>query len=63
MPVEIRELHIKGSVSTGNRQIEKKFEQANSQLHDTRFIRQLKKDIINECLEKMTSKLNRINAR
>ncbi len=58
MAVEIRELKIKGTVTGGN-QIEKKFDQVNSPLLNSRFISQLKREIIEECTEKIFDKLER----
>ena len=62
MPVEIREINIKGAVNSGN-QIEKKFQQSNSPLLQTQFIEQLKKDIIKECTDKILDKLERQKSR
>ena len=62
MPVEIRELNIKGFVNAGN-QIEKRFQQSNSPLLQSQFIDQLKKEIIRECTEKILDKLERQKSR
>ncbi len=62
MPVEIRELNIKGSVKFGG-QVEKKFNQNNSPLLQSRFVDRLKKDIIKECREIILDELERKNLR
>ncbi len=62
MPVEIRELHIKGTVS-GSGEIEKKFKQFNSPLLQSELMAQLKKEIIDECTSKILDKLERKNQR
>lgn len=62
MPVEIRELNIRGSVKFGN-QIDKRFEQVNSPLFQTQFVEQLKRDIISECTDLILDKLERQKSR
>lgn len=62
MPVEIRELVIKGSV-LGLNQVDKKFNNYNSPLLETAFVDRLKKDIIRECTDHVLQKLERKNLR
>jgi len=62
MPVEIRELNIKGSVNSSSFST-RKFDQLNSPLLNTQFVSQLKKDIIQECEERIMEKLERNKTR
>ncbi|GLR16708.1 DUF5908 family protein [Portibacter lacus] len=59
MPVEIRELNIKGFVNTSSFGNDKKYKQVNSPLLNSQFVRQLKKEIIKECEQKIFDKLER----
>jgi hypothetical protein len=63
MPVEIRELFIKGTVSGGTNPIQEKFSQRNSPLLSSEFISQLKREIKQECLDEILDKLERKNLR
>lgn len=63
MPIEIRELHIKGSVFGNNVITEKKLQSNNSPLLNTQFVDRLKKDIIKECTEHILDKIERQNLR
>ncbi len=63
MPVEIRELNIKGSVSSSSFGTERKFQQLNSPLLNTQFVSQLKKDIIEECEQRILEIIERKNRR
>lgn len=62
MPVEIRELNIKGSVNSSSFN-SRKLNQVNSPLLDTTFINQLRKEIIQECEERIMEKLERTKTR
>lgn len=63
MPVEIRELHIKGSVTGGSNPVKENFSKLNSPLLNTQFVRQLTRDIKEECIEEILEILERKNFR
>lgn len=63
MPVEIREIYIKGTVSGGSNPIQDKFSQRNSPLLNSQFISQLKREIKQECFDEILDKLERKNLR
>ena len=66
MPVEIRELKIKGIVSNSihsRSAVFKEFENRNSNIINSSLLRNLKQDIISECKEIITDEFEKQNLR
>ena len=59
MTVEIRELKIKGIVSQSINKIEKEFENRNSNIQNTFVIKNLKKQILDECKDLIQNELEK----
>jgi hypothetical protein len=66
MPVEIRELKIKGIVSNSSfsrNSVFREFENQNSTIIKSSLLRNLKEDILSECKEYIANELERQNQR
>ena len=64
MPVEIRELNIKGHINhNSSTNVFNKMNEPFSPLMQTEFANKLKKDIVNECLDRLEERIERKNRR